>query len=71
MNKRYCPDCKKEKKNSEFSIRDKKRKYLNSRCKDCMVVRSKKWIRKNREKFNNYQRKWRTKNQESRVSQVE
>ena len=63
--KKECKDCKKIKDINEFSERNNYRNtstiYYKPHCKSCMTIRTNKWVSKNREKFNKYQREYRKK----------
>lgn len=55
-----CSDCGKKKTLDQYTERKNHRgtgvQYLSPYCKDCMVKRSVKWRKKNKEKYNEYQR---------------
>ena len=60
-NKKRCADCKQIKVINQFitlTKRTNNRSYRvrNSFCKSCMVIRTAAWIRKNRSRYNAYQR---------------
>lgn len=55
-----CSDCGKKKPYDQYTERANPYKtgvrYYTPYCKDCMVKRSVKWRKKNKEKYNEYQR---------------
>lgn len=59
---KVCPQCKKRKELSAFGTRKNQwstgKTYVITFCKLCMVARMKEWREKNREKYNDYQRKY-------------
>lgn len=61
IGKRRCIDCKLIKSHAEFSRRKNRSKnngYIPcSVCKKCMLIRWKKWLEKNSDRYNAYQRK--------------
>lgn len=61
-NMKKCRDCGLEKDIAEFATRSNpnrtKTQYHISYCRECMVKRSTRWIKDNREKYNDYQKKW-------------
>lgn len=60
-----CRDCKKEKSLDQFSTRPNYNGtgtvYYKSHCKECMKKRMYKWIKKNKKKYNQYQRTYKQK----------
>lgn len=59
LGKKHCSDCGKIKSTDNFTTRRKGgRLYKKSQCKVCDVIRTKKWVAANREKFNDYHRKY-------------
>lgn len=59
-NIKICPSCKKKKSRKQFTLKPGT-KWINGYCKECMVKRTIKWIKENREKYNKYQREYRKK----------
>ena len=60
--KKTCTKCKKSKSLKDFSKRNNYNKtnkvYIKSECKECFVVRTNKWVKKNIEKYNKYQNEY-------------
>lgn len=67
-----CNDCGKKKPLNEYTERKNHRGtgaiYLSPYCKTCMVKRTKKWVKVNRDEYNAYQRVY---NKEKRYAKKE
>ena len=55
---KVCSDCKLLKKVRYFTRKTDRPQYINSVCKVCMYIRSKKYRKNNRDKVNAYYRKY-------------
>jgi len=58
MTTKTCVTCKETKETTEFSLRGGKRYdavYYKSECKACASKRARKWVKENRDYFNQYQ----------------